>query len=51
MCLGERKSQDKAVYQDDLYIASPTPEAIINTLETKYKLIIKADFHLGVTEF
>ena len=36
-----------AVYQDDLYIASPTPEAIVNTLENKYKLNINADFHLG----
>ena len=36
-----------AVYQDDLYIASPTPEPIVNTLETKHKLNINADFHLG----
>ena len=36
-----------ALYQDDLYIASPTPEAIVNTLETKCKLNINADFHLG----
>ena len=35
-----------AVYQDDLYIASPTPEIIVNTLEHKYKLNINADFHL-----
>ena len=27
-----------AVYQDGLYIASPTPEAILNTLKSKYKL-------------
>ena len=36
-----------AVYQDDLYIASPTPEAIVNTPENKYKLNINTDFHLG----
>ena len=36
-----------ALYQDDLYIASRTPEAIVNTLETKCKLNINADFHLG----
>ena len=33
-----------AVYQDDLYIASPTSEAILNTLENKYKLNINPDF-------
>ena len=36
-----------AVYQDDLYIASPTPEAILNTLENKYKLNINPDFYLA----
>ena len=36
-----------AVYQDDLYIASPRPEAIVNTLENKYKHNIKPDFYLG----
>ena len=38
-----------AVYQDDLYIASPMPEDIVSTLRTKYKLDINADYHLGVT--
>ena len=32
------------VYQDDLYIASPTPEAILNSLENK--LNINPDFIL-----
>ena len=36
-----------AVYQDDLYIASPTPEAILNTLENKYKVNINPDSYLG----
>ena len=39
--------QYMAVYQDDLYIASPTPEAILNTLENKYKPNINPDFYLG----
>ena len=36
-----------AVYQNDLYIASPTPEAILNTLENNYKLNINPDYNLG----
>ena len=36
-----------AVYQGDLYIASPTPEDIVHTLETKFNLNIKADYHIG----
>ena len=45
----ERKSQNKcceyiAVYQYDLYTVSPTPEAIVNTLENKYKNNINPDF-------
>ena len=36
-----------AVYQDDLYIASPTPEEILNTLENKFKLNINPGFYLG----
>ena len=35
------------VYQDDLYIASPTPEAILNTLQDKYKININPDYYLG----
>ena len=35
------------VYQDDLYIASPTPEAILNTLQNKYKLNINPEFYVG----
>ena len=34
------------IYLDDLYIVSPKPEDIVNTLKTKYKIRIKAD-HLG----
>ena len=34
------------IYQDDLYIASPTPEAILNILQNKYKLNINPDFYL-----
>ena len=33
-----------AVYHDDLYIASPTLEAILNTPENKYKLNINPNF-------
>ena len=52
MCHDEGKSQTKfcgyiAVYQDDLYIASPTPEDNVNTLKFNYKLNNKADYHLG----
>ena len=35
-----------AVYQNDLYIASPIPDAILNTLENKYKLNINPDLIL-----
>ena len=35
------------VYHDDLYIASPTPEDILNTIQDKYKLNINPDFYLG----
>ena len=35
------------VYQDDIYIASPTPEAILNILLNKYKLSINPYFYLG----
>ena len=34
------------IYQDDLYIASPTPETILNILQNKYKLNINPDFYL-----
>ena len=36
-----------AGHQDDLYIASPTSDTIVNTLESKYKLNVNADVHLG----
>ena len=36
-----------AVYQDDLYITSPTPEAIVKTIENNYKHNINPDFYLG----
>ena len=35
-----------AVYLDHPYIASLKPEDIVNTLETKYKIKINADYHL-----
>ena len=35
------------VYQDDLCTTSPTPEAILNILQNKYKLNINQDFYLG----
>ena len=35
------------VYQDDLYIASPTPKDILNILQNKYKLNINPDYYLG----
>ena len=50
MCHDERKSQKKVVnivvYQDDLYIVSPTPETILNTLQNKYKLNINQGFFI-----
>ena len=36
-----------AVYQDDLYIASPTSEDNVNTLKSNQKLSINADCPLG----
>ena len=36
-----------AVYLDDLYIASPKPEDIVNTFKIQYKLKINTDYHLG----
>ena len=39
-----------AVYQHDLYIASPIPEDIANTLKTKDKLNINVDYHLGAKD-
>ena len=52
MCHDERNLKTKcceyiAVYQDDLYIVSPTSEAIFNTLENKYNLTINPDFYFG----
>ena len=35
------------IYQDDLYVASPTLEAILNILQDKYKIKINPDFYLG----
>ena len=35
------------VYQDDIYIESPTAEAILNTLQNKYKLTINPYSYLG----
>ena len=35
------------VYHDDLSTASPTPEAILITLQNKYELNIDPDFSLG----
>ena len=40
-------SEYMVIYQDDLYIASPTPEVILNILQDKYKLDINPDFYLG----
>ena len=34
------------IYQDDLYIASKTPEDILNILQDKYKININPDFYL-----
>ena len=34
------------VYLDDLYIASPKPQDIVNTLKPKYKIKISAHYHL-----
>ena len=35
------------VYQDDLHIASPTPEDIQRTLQNNSKININPDFYLG----
>ena len=35
------------VYQDDLYIASPTPEDILNILQNMYKININPEFYQG----
>ena len=35
------------IYQDNLYIASQTPEEILNILQDKYKININQDFFLG----
>ena len=35
------------VYQDDVYIASPTTEDILNILQNKHKVKINPDFYLG----
>ena len=35
------------IYQDNLYIASQTPEEILNILQDKYKININPDFFLG----
>ena len=35
------------VYQDDIYIESPTAEAILNTLQNKYKLPFNPYSYLG----
>ena len=52
MCHDERNLKTKScecivVYQDDLYNASPTAEAILNILQNKFKLNINPDFYLG----
>ena len=35
-----------AAHHDDLYIASPKLEAILNTLQNKYRLNINPDFYI-----
>ena len=52
MCHDEKDLRTKCceyivIYQDDLYIVSPTPEAILNILQNKYKIKINPDFYLG----
>ena len=42
--LKTKSSEYIVIYQDDLYIASPTPEAILNILQDKYKININPDF-------
>ena len=37
------------VYQDDLHIASPTSEAVLNILQNQYKLNINPEFYLGAS--
>ena len=35
------------IYQDELYVASTTPEGILHTLKDKYKIKINPDVYLG----
>ena len=44
--LKTRSSEYIAIYQDDLYIASTTHEAILNILQDKSKININPDFYL-----
>ena len=41
------KACEYIVIQDDLYIASTTPEEIFNILQDKYKININPDSYLG----
>ena len=44
--LKTKSSEYIVIYQDDLYIASPTPEDILNILQDKYRININPDFYL-----
>ena len=45
--LKTKSSEYTVIYQDDLYIASTTPEEILNILQDKSKIKINSDFYLG----
>ena len=46
--LKTKSSEYIVIYQDDLYIASQTPEDILNNLQDKYKIKINPDVYLGL---
>ena len=46
-CVVMRCYEYIVIYQDDLYIASPTPEDILNILQNMSKININPDFYLG----
>ena len=39
-------SEYTVIYQNALYLVSPTPEEVLKTLQNKYKLNIKPGFYL-----
>ena len=46
--LKTKSSEYLVVYQDDLYIASQTPEEILNILQNKYKININLTWKVNI---